>query len=105
MSKPLVVSIPHKLGKAEAMRRVRKGSAPRAASSAICSAVEQEDWSGDHVAFQVRAVAQTASGTIDFAEDSVILKVELPWLLARLAEGIQKVIRKEGTLLLENKKR
>jgi hypothetical protein len=105
MSKPLVVSIPHKLGKAEAMRRVKEGLGTTRGKFGHLLTVEQEDWSGDHVAFQVRAIAQTASGTIDFAEDSVILKVELPWLLARLAEGIQKVIRKEGTLLLENRKR
>lgn len=104
MTKPLVVSIPHKLGKAEAMRRVKEGLGTTRGKFGHLLTVEQEDWSGDHVAFQVRAMAQTASGTIDFAEDSVCLKVELPWLLARLAEGIQKVIRKEGTLLLEKKR-
>jgi hypothetical protein len=104
MTKPLVVSIPHNLGKAEAMRRVREGLGTTRGKFGHLLSVEQEDWSGDHVAFQVRAVGQTASGTIDFAEDIVCLKVQLPWLLARVAEAIQKVIRKEGTLLLEKKR-
>jgi hypothetical protein len=32
------------------------------------------------------------------------LQVYLPWLLAKIAEAVQPLIRKEGTLLLENKK-
>ena len=104
MTKPLVVSIPHKLGKAEAMRRVRQGFGTAQGKFGHVLAVERQDWSDDQVAFQVRAMAQTASGTIDFGEDTVVLKVELPWLLARLAEGVQKVIRREGTLLLEKKR-
>ena len=104
MSKPLVVFIPHKLGKAEAMRRVKEGLGTTRGKFSHLVAVEREDWSGDHVGFQVRALAQTASGTIDFADDSVVLKVELPWLLARLAHGVQKAIKKEGTLLLEKKR-
>lgn len=104
MTKPLVVSIPHKLGKAEAMRRVKEGFGTAQGKFRHLLAVEQQDWSDDGVAFHVRAIGQTAKGTIDFGEDSVCLKVELPWLLARLAETVQKVIRKEGTLLLERKR-
>ena len=103
MTKPLVVSIPHKLGKAEAIRRVRDGLGSVPGRFGHLLAVERQDWSGDHVDFEVRAIAQTARGTIDFGEETVILKVELPWLLARLAEGVQKAIRREGKLLLEKK--
>jgi hypothetical protein len=103
MSKPLVVTIPHKLGKAEAIRRVKGGLGTVQGKFGHLLAVERQDWSDDLVAFQVRALGQTASGTIDFGEDSVCLKVELPWLLARLAEGVQRAIRKEGKLLLEKK--
>ena len=103
MTKPLVVSIPHKLGKLESMRRVREGFGTAEGKFGHLLAVERQDWSDDQVAFQIRAVGQRATGTIDFGEDSVCLKVELPWLLARLAEGVQKVIRREGKLLLEKK--
>jgi hypothetical protein len=65
--------------------------------------VQEETWTGDQVAFRVSALAQTVSGTIDVADDHVTLQVFLPWLLAKLAEAIQPLIRKEGTLLLEKK--
>jgi hypothetical protein len=37
------------------------------------------------------------------AEDYVRLEVFLPWLLAKLAETLHPLIRKEGTLLLDKK--
>jgi hypothetical protein len=51
----------------------------------------------------VSALGQAAAGIIDVAEDHVRLEVTLPWLLAKLAEKIQPMIRKEGTLMLEKK--
>jgi hypothetical protein len=47
---------------------------------------------------------QSASGSIDVADDHVRLEVFLPWFLAKLVGTIQPLIRKEGTLLLEKKK-
>jgi hypothetical protein len=51
----------------------------------------------------VRALGQSASGSIDVAEDYVRLEVFLPWLLAKLVGTIQLLVRKEGALLLEKK--
>jgi hypothetical protein len=48
-------------------------------------------------------LGQTASGTIDVAQDHVRLEVTLPGLLAAFAEKIAPAIRKEGTLMLEKK--
>ena len=58
---------------------------------------------GDFLQFRVSALGQAASGTIDVAEDVVNLKVFLPWLLAQVANMIQPLVRKEGTLMLEKK--
>ena len=103
MSKPLTVSIPHHLGKDEAVRRLKSGLAGVRTNYSHIFNVQEETWSGDQVAFRVSALAQTVSGTIDVAEDHVTLQVFLPWLLAKVAEAIQPLIRREGTLLLEKK--
>ena len=103
MSKPVVVSIPHRLGKDEALARLKSGlSRGRSHFSALLT-IEEEIWSGDHLQFRVRALGQTASGTTEVAQDHVRLEVTLPWLLAAFAEKITPAIRKEGTLLLEKK--
>jgi len=103
MSKPLTVSIPHRLGKDEAVRRLKSGLADARTNYSHLFNVQDETWSGDQLAFRVSALAQTISGTIDVADDHVTLQVFLPWLLAKLAEAIQPLIRREGTLLLEKK--
>ena len=103
MSKPLVVSIPHHLGKDEAVRRLKSGMAGVRTNYSHLFNIQDETWTGDQLAFRVSALAQTISGTIDVADDHVTLQVVLPWLLAKLAEAIQPLIRREGTLMLEKK--
>jgi hypothetical protein len=103
MSAPLLVSIPHRLGKDEAVRRLQSGLGSVRSSYGHIFAIEEEIWTGEHLQFRVRALGQVASGTIDVAEEYVTLQVFLPWLLAKVAAAIQPLVRKEGTLLLEKK--
>jgi hypothetical protein len=103
MSTPLIVSIPHRLGKAEALRRLKSDLGSRGANFGHLFSINEQTWNGDRLQFRVSALGQNVQGTIDVAEDYVRLEVFLPWLLAMLAETLQPLIRKEGTLLLEKK--
>lgn len=103
MSKPLIVSIPHHLGREEAARRIKSGLAVARANYSAFLTIREETWTGDRLAFNVSALGQSAAGLIDVAEDHVRLEVTLPWLLAKLAEKFTPAIRKEGTLMLEKK--
>lgn len=103
MSKPLFVSIPHRLGKEVAVRRLKTGLGNVRSNFGHLFAVQQETWSGDHLQFRVSAMGQAASGSIDVLDDRVNLEVTLPWLLAKIAETIQPLIRREGVLMLEKK--
>ena len=102
MSAPLVVSIPHRLGRDEATHRL-KGGLTRAAASFPVLNVDEERWDDDHMTFRVRALGQVASGHIDVADDHVRLEVTLPWLLQRFAQMAQRAIRDRGALLLSKK--
>jgi Putative polyhydroxyalkanoic acid system protein (PHA_gran_rgn) len=99
MSAPLVVSIPHRLGREEATRRLKAGLT-RAASSIPVLKVDEERWEEDRMIFRVRALGQAVSGHLDVADDHVRLEVTLPWLLQRFAEAAQVAIRNRGNLLL-----
>ncbi|HEX5233234.1 MAG TPA: polyhydroxyalkanoic acid system family protein [Bradyrhizobium sp.] len=99
MSAPLVVSIPHRLGREEATRRLQAGLT-RAASSIPVLKVDEERWEDHRMAFRVRALGQAASGHLDVADDHVRVEVTLPWLLQRFAEVAQAAIRNRGHLLL-----
>jgi hypothetical protein len=103
MSKPLIVSIPHHLGREEAARRIKSGLATARAHYSTFLNIQEETWSGDRLTFNVSLLGQGASGLIDFADDHVRLEVTLPWLIAQIVEKFTPAIRKEGTLMLEKK--
>jgi Putative polyhydroxyalkanoic acid system protein (PHA_gran_rgn) len=99
MSAPLIVSIPHRLGRDEATRRLKVGLT-RAATSIPVLKVDEERWEDHRMIFRVRALGQAASGHLDVADDHVRLEVVLPWLLQRFAQAAQVAIQNRGHLLL-----
>jgi hypothetical protein len=103
MSEPLVVVIPHRLGKDEALRRIKDGLGRARAEFGWLLSLEEEVWSGDRLTFRVTTLGQHASGIIDVYEAGVRLEVTLPWLLARFAHAAQRVIGQKGQLMLEKK--
>ena len=102
MADPLVITISHTLGKEEALRRIKPALGKASESFPILS-VEQETWTGDRMNFRVHAMGQLAEGTVQVADDHVRLEVTLPWLLHKFGEGLQKLIRAHGRVLLEKK--
>ena len=103
MSKPLVVSIPHNLGKAEAVRRLQGGVTRLKSQFGDKVAAVDETWSGDRMDFRVGAMGQTVNGHLEVFEEQVRVEVQLPWLLAMVAEKAKNFIQKQGTLMLEKK--
>ncbi|HEY1473303.1 MAG TPA: polyhydroxyalkanoic acid system family protein [Pseudolabrys sp.] len=103
MSEPLVVLLPHSLGKDEAARRIKDRLGRAKTEFAWLLALEQEEWTGDRLSFRAAALGQRAFGTIDVYDHAVRLEVTLPWLLARFAHAAQRVIGQKGQLMLEKK--
>lgn len=104
MAEKITVSIPHKLGKDEAARRIKKGFAAAREKGGGMMNLADETWTGDQVAFNVSLLGQNAAGTIDVREDHVVIDVTLPWLLAKMAEQAKVLIEKQGNRLLLEKK-
>jgi hypothetical protein len=103
MSEPLVVSIPHRLGREEAVRRLKSGLAGARANFAHLITISEETWDDNRLSFRASALGQAASGLIDVRDDHVVLTVQLPWLLAKFAQAASNVISRQGTLMLEKK--
>src|SRR5690349_20103564 len=103
MSQPVVVSIPHRHGKEEAIRRLKAGLGSARANYSQFLNMQEETWSGDTLNFRVSALGQQAAGEIVVADDHVMLTVTLPWLLSKFAHAIQGTVKKQGRLLLEKK--
>ena len=98
MSAPLIVSIPHQLGREEAMRRLKAGLT-RAASSIPVLKVDEERWEDHRMIFAPRDGAG-GLGPSRRRRRSCSVEVTLPWLLQRFAEVAQAAILHRGNLLL-----
>ena len=103
MSDTITVIVGHRLGKVEAIRRLKEGFARTNGHLGPMIAMEQETWEGDTLRFRMRALGHTAAASIEVLEDAMRIDVSLPWLLAKAAKRLLTILRKEATLLLEKK--
>jgi hypothetical protein len=63
----------------------------------------EETWAGERMDFRVGAMGQTVNGNLEVQDDHVKVEVQLPWILAMVAEKAKGFIQKQGTLMLEKK--
>ena len=99
---PLVVHIPHSLGREEAVRRMKRGFA-RASTSVPFLEIECEEWSGERLTFSIKGISKVGYGECDVSDNDVRVEVILPWLLQQFAELAGKTIESRARVLLEKK--
>jgi Putative polyhydroxyalkanoic acid system protein (PHA_gran_rgn) len=99
MAKSIVVILPHDLGATEARRRIAEGLGPLQQSFAgkLTSDVR---WSGNHADIDVGALGQKVTAQLEIEEKQVRVEVQLPWLLAALANKITPYLQKSGSDML-----
>src|SRR4051812_12186625 len=95
---PLVVHIPHQLGKEEAIRRLKRGLSQASAIAPVLT-ITEESWSEDHLDFRLSAFGQTASGEAHVSDKDVRVDITLPWLLQRFAELVSNSVKTRTTIL------
>jgi hypothetical protein len=106
MVKPVTVRIPHNLGKDEARRRIADGFGRirQQLTGGLDGFVAfEERWEGDRLHFAGGGLGQKITGRIDVYPDDVQIQLDLPEMLAALADRITGKLKKEGQLLLEKK--
>ena len=103
MSDTVTITIGHRLGRVEAVRRLKEGFVRANGHLGPMITMEQETWEGDTLRFRMRALGQTAAASIEVMDDALLIELSLPWLLAKVAKRLLSVLRKEAALLLEKK--
>jgi putative polyhydroxyalkanoate system protein len=103
MSKPLIIEIPHQLGQEEARRRLETGIEQLKQTFGHKVTSVDNSWTGNHLDVAIKALGQSVTAALDVETDRVRVEVQLPWMLAMIAEKAKGFIRKEGQLLLEKK--
>ena len=101
MSQPLLVSIPHRLGRLEARRQVDSGIGRlRPELNALLSGLDYR-WEGDTLNFAASAMWQRITGRIEVLDDVVRVEIELPWIMQLLRDTVARQVRGRGVALLE----
>jgi putative polyhydroxyalkanoate system protein len=106
MARPVSVNIPHSLGKDEARRRIEEGFGrmrQQMTGGMGAMLAMQERWEGDRLHFEGGALGQKVSGRLDVLPDAVRIELDLPEILAALADKIAGRVKSEGQKLLEKK--
>jgi hypothetical protein len=106
MARPVTVSIPHSLGQVEARRRIDEGFGliQKQLSGSMLGMVSfDRRWEADRMHFEGGGLGQKISGRFDILSDSVQIQIDLPDLLATIAEKIAGTLRTETQKLLGKK--
>ena len=106
MPQPIKMSIPHSLGQEEARRRIGDGFSTmrRQMTGGVLGIVKfQERWEGQRLLFEGGALGQTVRGHLEVLAGSVVIEVQLPEVLAAVAERVAGALKREGQKLLEKK--
>jgi hypothetical protein len=100
MTDPVVVEIPHKLGREEARRRVDAGIGKLAGWFPGGAAVEHR-WAADVLHFTLAAMGQQVDCALDVREERVVATVNLPPFLALFAGKLREKLERDGPRLLD----
>jgi hypothetical protein len=105
MSNSIVVTVPHRLGRAEAHRRIAAEIERLKLAYVDKFAHSDIAWTGDKADVRVVALGQEVNGQLDVSDDSVRIEVTLPWILAALTQRLQGMIQTtaQNSLQLEDK--
>ncbi len=101
MGKTVSVDVPHKLGVAEAKRRIQTGMAALQEKFGHHLAALDIVWTDDRANFTIGVMGQTIHGALEVFADCVRVSVELPWALALIAEKAKGMIAHRTTEALQ----
>ncbi len=104
MARPITINIPHDVGKDEARRRITTGfDRLRQQMTGNLDGIFafQEHWEEDRLHFEGTAMGQKITGRFDVKPESVQIQLDLPEILARMAEKVRDKLQAEGRKLLE----
>lgn len=102
-TQPVHVDMPHKLGRAEARRRIAD-NVHKLSSFFPGGASITHQWQGDRLDLVIAAMGQTVDARLEVEESRIRCHVALPGLLGMLAKPIEAALRSKGSdLLLEDR--
>lgn len=103
MAQSITIDIPHALGKEEARRRISSGFGQlrQQMAGGIGAMIKFHDrWEDDRLHFEGIGLGQKITGRLDINEDKVLVQLDLPEFLAKIADRIRRNLQEHGSKLL-----
>ncbi len=97
----LTLNVPHRLTQDEARARIAAGVDEARTQYAGSFAKIEDCWTGNHMDFHVSILGQSISGRVDVGPEMVHVEIDLPWILAALAERIRPQLQDRTRKMLE----
>ena len=104
MTTPVQVDLPHRLGAAEAKRRI-EGGIGRLKDFIPGGAEVRSAWTGDRLGLQISAMGQEVNAQLDVQDTIVRVEMLLPPALAFFGKAIEAGLKRTGADLLEDKRK
>jgi hypothetical protein len=104
LSQPIVINVPHQLGKDEARRRLERscgGFRQKLIATLPGFLTPKEHWEGDCLHFDVAGLGQRITARLDVRADSLHVEIDLPEFLGAIAKHLAVGIEKESQQLLK----
>lgn len=95
----LIVSIPHRLSRIEARRRIQDQVGVLHQQGAVLMDLK-ETWTDDTMDFTASVMGQSISGQLSIDDHVVHVEVTLPWILAMVSSTVKHRIERQVNQLL-----
>lgn len=106
MATPITITLPHKLGKAEARARVERSVGEfKTQLGSMGLGQMQHGWADDRLNFNACMLGQNITGRLDVNESDLRIELDLPAFLVGMASKIARMIKQKGQVLLEPPKK
>lgn len=104
MNQPVIVTLPHSLGRAEAKQRIA-GGVGKLVDFLPGGGAVRSSWTGDRLNLDIKAMGQAVTGHIDVEDSQVRIELTLPPMLAMLANRFRSFLGRRGSEMLEDKRK
>ena len=103
MSETITVTVPHRLTRLDARSRIDSGFAKVQEQIGGKGMQVEQEWHGDEMHFKAGAMGQSITGKLVVGDENVVINVDLPWLLTKIAGTVKEKLAKGTQVLLEKK--
>jgi hypothetical protein len=100
MAKPLTIAIPHNLGRAEALARIRANEEKAAEQVRPFVSALEHHWEGDELHVAVKALAQSFAGRVNVEDEVVRIEVVLPPMFGWIGGRVRQIVTQHAPRLL-----